>query len=424
VNGIRVLRRGVLREEIVLEMELCLESDAHFRAQGAYGVSFGVRDIEFCCRARLTASPLFREWPAVGGVTIQLIQMPRLHFETTGCISVLNFSPLSFLLKRFLFAWLGRPQLIRLNVSQYLPTRARRLTEPRLLIKIDVLEALNLPFGRQRKAMILFHLFNPIRRLLFGTSGLQVELVLADQRRRTRALRACPHPEWTQNFMFISERVVTANLSPTSDSIPDDQSGKESNSNVHVLTNSTLQVHLMHLPQGVQQGRSKDTAQILGSCHLPINCFHQPDSTLNGREFEAPLHLFEREVSRNPRSRFPTVAARLSTESAAASKVVLRVSCLPLTDDRNALQSEGADRLVRANWPLAVLTVLVDSASGLETAARYVRAPELRPLVRVSVGNQQMVTSVQERTAQPVWEQTLQFYLYNPKLEEMLVEVI
>lgn len=432
VNGIRVLRRGVLREEIVLEIEICLDSDAHFQAQGAYDLSFGVRNILFCCRARLTASPLFRVWPAVGAVTIQLIQMPRLHFETTGCLSILNFSPLSYMCKRLLFAWLGRPQQIRLNVAQYLPARARRLTEPRLLIKVDVLEALNLPFGRQRKAMQLLNLLNPLRRFWFGNSGLQVELVLVDQRRRTRMHRLRPHPEWAQNFMFISEQLMGSSQVETKWSPQMDWNGDNQGSLNPRSLKSILQVRLFHIRRADQPPYRQGPTRLVGVCNLPINYFHRPDSVLNGREFDASLQMIQPEVTRAAKKTVESSVIDLASSPSPASsstgmtdaaRIALRISCLPLTDDRNALQSEGADRLSRANWPLAVLTVLVDSASGLETASRHVRAPELRPLVRVSVGNQQMVTSVQERTAQPVWEQTLQFYLYNPKLEEMLVEV-
>jgi len=71
-----------------------------------------------------------------------------------------------------------------------------------------------------------------------------------------------------------------------------------------------------------------------------------------------------------------------------------------------------------------VLSVLIESVTGLETTAKQIQIPELRSLVRISVGNSTQVTSAKERTGYPVWDQALHFLLFNFKLETINIEVV
>ena len=416
------MRRGVRREEVVMDMELQLDNDVQLQVAGAFDIRAGIRGIFFRCKLRVLASPLFREWPAVGGVVVQLLQPPQLHLQTTGFLQVLNFFPWTNVLRNFLFAWFGCPNHFKINVARFIPLRARRLIEPLLLLKVDLLEAINLPVNRRRRVLCCF---DPLTCSVVGGSGLLAELVLGDQRKRTRPQRSRPHPDWTQSFVFVSDRLPNVEE-------PMGESG------------SVLLLRVLLL-----SGRQRTHPRQIGYCQFPLLWFHQVDSELNGREFDAPLftsvsmmpgHMKataipvvapvnssdQRASSNNAISKVLNQSGsrrRLLQDGPGASRVVLRLSCLPLGTDRNRLQTNSVEKLGKANLPLAVLSILVDSASGLETVARQMQTPELRPLVRISVGNQQQVTSVQERTGHPVWEQTLQFLLYNPKLEDVSIEV-
>ena len=45
-------------------------------------------------------------------------------------------------------------------------------------------------------------------------------------------------------------------------------------------------------------------------------------------------------------------------------------------------------------------------------------------MVRITVGNQTQVTSIKERTGYPVFEEVLNFMLFNPKLGYCLNKII
>ncbi|RWS17889.1 hypothetical protein B4U79_17186 [Dinothrombium tinctorium] len=143
---------------------------------------------------------------------------------------------------------------------------------------------------------------------------------------------------------------------------------------------------------------------ILGVFTAPISLFMEPE--FNGLLFSTPL-------------RDPDNAKFVKNGK---TQLHFRISYFNLSTDIKSLKlSHG---LMRRNLPVAVLTVLVDYATGLETAAKQVKTPELRSLVRVSVGNQVQVTSIKERTGYPIWEESLDFFLFNPHLEDIYIEVV
>ena len=102
--------------------------------------------------------------------------------------------------------------------------------------------------------------------------------------------------------------------------------------------------------------------------------------------------------------------------------LTFRINYFTLTSEVEQMNESA--RFSVNHLPIGSLAVFVDHVVGVSTSHSSVRAPEIRPMVRVSVGNQTSVTSIQERTGSPIYEDPLNFLLYNPQLEDILVEMV
>jgi hypothetical protein len=148
--------------------------------------------------------------------------------------------------------------------------------------------------------------------------------------------------------------------------------------------------------------------ELIGQFSIPVESFMK-NKELNAQEVSVPL------IKRDP---------HLNTESKLKSMLSFRVIWSELLKESDGKELESISTQSRTHLPVAALSVLVDSATGLDTCKAKVRSPELRPLVKINIGNQVCVTSVKRRTGNPVWEESYHFLLYNPKIENISIEVI
>ena len=97
------------------------------------------------------------------------------------------------------------------------------------------------------------------------------------------------------------------------------------------------------------------------------------------------------------------------------SELEMTISVVNLSRDVNLLHQEH--RATSSMYPCAVLSVWIDSASDLSLVGYpEMVTPEQRPMVRITVGNQQQVTSIKSRTANPTWTESFVFTLVNPDI--------
>ena len=136
--------------------------------------------------------------------------------------------------------------------------------------------------------------------------------------------------------------------------------------------------------------------QLIGKFSIAINQFDE-NKELNGREVTVPLTRPKEDDN---------------THKARTTELSFRVSLFKLTTNVDKLKENL--RLSRAQLPVASLSVLIDSAFGLDSCTAQVRSPELRPLVKISVGNQVRFTTCKRRTGFPGLGRIASLYSLQP----------
>ncbi|RWS29831.1 Extended synaptotagmin-2-B-like protein [Leptotrombidium deliense] len=106
------------------------------------------------------------------------------------------------------------------------------------------------------------------------------------------------------------------------------------------------------------------------------------------------------------------------------SQLHYRISCFELStrlpDIKDSL------KLARFGFPTGVMTVFVDSASGLTNFSRQKEAilGAFHPYASVRLGNMTFETPLSDQSHTPIWEQVFYFPMFNPHLQELFVQVI
>lgn len=163
-----------------------------------------------------------------------------------------------------------------------------------------------------------------------------------------------------------------------------------------------------------------DQDLLLGHVSIPAKFWSQNGTTHNGTAFTCNLfHPVGLKQLVNEKKEESTITFRVSTYKLSKKKPLMnRVK--ETTSDEGVIPAvisaseEGAIS--------AVISVFVDSVTNLnQVPLCSVRSPELRTLVRVEVGNRVEVTSIKDRTGNPIFKQLLRLPVFNPKLENVCV---
>lgn len=359
ISGVRVVKRGVKKEDAILECELTFDSNLSLQIEGNYLIKFGLERFNFRTKIRVVAGPLFREIPAVGSITINLIDRPHIEWKFTGCLQILNLKLIKSFASYFISYWLGQPLKSKLSIAKFLPLRELKLRDPIELFKVDLIEALNLPRGQMK--------------ICCQTRKVDTYCLVSidNDEKSTDVQQETDNPEWNQTLMFFIY-----------------EKKKQSLIEIYVYD------------------EQPEEDELIGFVKMNTERFRSENSEFNGREFDVQLL--------DPETKSPLKSGH--------TKLVFRISWFRLTNELAKIRKSL--ELSKSLLPVATLSVLVDSASGMETVVHQIQTPELRTLVRITVGNQVQVTSIKERTGYPVWEEVLNFMLFNPMLEDVFVEIV
>ena len=359
ISGVRVVKRGVKKEDAILECELTFDSNLNVQVEGNYMLRFGLERFNFRSKIRVVAGPLFREVPAVGSITVNLIDRPNIEWKFTGCLQILNLNLIKSFAAYFVSYWLGQPLKSKLSIAKFLPLRELKLRDPVELFKVDLIEALNLPRGQMK--------------ICCQTKKADTYCLVSidNDEKSTNVQQDTDNPEWNQTLMFFIYEAKKQSL---------------------------IEIYVYD--------EQPDEDELIGYVKMSTEHFRFENSEFNGREFQVQLL--------DPETKSPLKYGH--------TKLVFRISWFQLTNELTKIRKSL--ELSKSLLPVATLSVLVDSASGMETVVHQVQTPELRTLVRITVGNQVQVTSIKERTGYPVWEEVLNFMLFNPMLEDVFVEVV
>jgi hypothetical protein len=313
-------------------------------------------------KTRLIVRPLFHELPVLGEVQISLLEQPKINWQFTGLLTILNWDVIKNLVQCIIAYFFLNPHKFTLKLAKEIPVKELKLREPIGLLRIEVMTAKNLPSIDSKITSCI--------PTCSGKPDGYCKVEVEQQLMSTQVIANDTNPEWNQEFCFLVHDSIENSIVMTvwdEDLVDDD---------------------------------------FIGRFSIPIKSFVD-NKLINGQEITVPLSKKE---------------STHSEEKGPPPTISFRVSWFQLSTDKRKL--EATANQARAQLPVAALSVLVDSATGLETCTAQVRSPELRPLVRISVGNEVHVTTIKRRTGYPVWEEPHHFILYNPKLETIHIEVI
>ena len=380
ITGIHVMNRGVRREDLIIDCELTFDSDLNIEIKGLklisietkikcslisgkYFIDFGIKWFYFKAKTRILLTPLFRDLPVVGNVQISFLEKPKINWKFTGLLTIMNWDFVKNCVTCVVSYFFENPHYFVINLAKILPIKEMKLKEPIGLLRVEVMSA---KYAERTDMTRVWGCLPSCARQSDPYCKVEVE----EQEMSTNVIRNNSNPEWYQEFCFLVH-----------------------NSIVNSIVMSVLDEDMIE-------------DQLIGRFSIQIKDFVDYQE-LNGREVTVPLtkaNQRSQEMTKNwPRMSF-------------------RVSWFKLTTDIKFLDNNL--RVSRAQLPVASLSVHIDSATGLDSCTAQVRSPELRPLVKISVGNQVRYTTCKRRTGCPVWEESHHFILYNPIWETIHIEVI
>ena len=360
ISGINVKRRGLNLEDVIIDFDIIFNSDLNFLIKGKYSIKAGIERFFIRSRLRIILSPLFHEQPSIGKIYIMLASTPQLDWTFNGAFEPLNLNIFKSIASKCLFFWLGVPSKVSINIAKQIPSRESKLKEPKGLVQIDINEASNLPRSKS---------FCPSRNVN-AYCVVSVEKI----EKWTQVMKNTSCPEWNASFFFL------------------------------VNQNDNNLIRFAVFDEESDNKKEKD--RLIGTFSASIDTFAITNPEINGRELTASLWDHQTGLPINKD----------------VTKISFRVSWFRLSNNKAKIKT--CQKSSRNKLPVAVLSVLIESVTGLETTAKQIQIPELRSLVRISVGNSTQVTSAKERTGYPVWDQALHFLLFNFKLETINIEVV
>lgn len=319
---------------------------------------------------RFLLTPLFQSPPVVGRIQMSFLERPKIDWQFTGLLNLLNWDLLKKMVQCVASYFFENPRCFTINLAKELPVREMKLKEPTCLLRVEIMSAKNADRPDMPK---IFGCLPACARQSDPYCKVEVE----EQEMQTNVIQNNSNPEWYQEFTFLVHDSI---LNPITMSVMDEDMIED---------------------------------QLVGKFSIAINQFDE-HKELNGREVTVPLSVSDGTDG--------FANQNIKESKSKKAELSFRVSLFKLTTNIGKLKENL--RLSRAQQPVASLSVLIDSAYGLDTCTTQVRSPELRPLVKISVGNQVRYTTCKRRTGFPVWEESHHFILYNPILEMIHIEVI
>lgn len=372
VTGIRVVSKGIRRDEVIVEAELSYMSDMmvdvqadvsydlkidlwkiHINRKINFSMNAGIDHLFFSTKVRLHLKPIFAGPPVIGSVTFCLLEKPQLDWNFTGVLKILNVVCIRSMISRCMGSLLADPMSVNINIAKFIPSDEMKVGHPIGMVQMEIIRVTDLPLNKQG---------------LISRAPDSFVLIEVDG-----------ETQWTQ---------VVPN-----DSIPVFNSQMSFLLNSH---NGLIKMAVYH------EDKRQDI--LLGQVSIPIRHFTRHKEA-NGRLWTAPLF-------------HPIVFEAIN---GGKSRIEFRVTGYNLSKDGTCHMRQQQI----PESPLAVVTVFIDSGFNLSNIPLTgLRSPELKVLVRVRVGNTSKITSVREREANPIWREALIFSLINPRLEDVNIDVI
>ncbi|XP_065684165.1 extended synaptotagmin-2 isoform X2 [Hydra vulgaris] len=147
LGGIKVFSEHVPPNQIIADMELIYAGDALIELALDNGISGGISDIQIngMLRVEITLLP---KHPFIGGISLYFIETPKLNYNFTNLLNILEIPGISHivnsLLKEALESFVVFPNRLKIPIANPTDIETFRFYYPKGILKIEILEAKNL----------------------------------------------------------------------------------------------------------------------------------------------------------------------------------------------------------------------------------------------------------------------------------------
>lgn len=178
------------KSEFIFDMDLCYNGDATIKL-AVKRVKLGLSNIELRGILRVIFKPLVAEYNPVGGVTVFFLNRPKLKFDLTNLLNVLDLPGLKSSLRRItddvIASFVVLPNRIAIPLASGVDASDLQYPIPEGVLRVKVVEAKNLiakDFGLVKK----------------GKSDPYAIIRVGAQSFRTKVVENDLNPEWNETF--------------------------------------------------------------------------------------------------------------------------------------------------------------------------------------------------------------------------------
>ena len=178
------------KSEFIFDMDLCYNGDATIKLS-VKRVKLGLSNIELRGILRVIFKPLVAEYNPVGGVTVFFLNRPKLKFDLTNLLNVLDFPGLKSSLRRItddvLASFVVLPNRIAIPLATGVDASDLQYPIPEGVLRVKVVEAKNL-------------LAKDLGLVKKGKSDPYAVIRVGAQSFRTKVIDNNLNPEWDETF--------------------------------------------------------------------------------------------------------------------------------------------------------------------------------------------------------------------------------
>lgn len=178
------------KSEFIFDMDLCYNGDATIKL-AVKKVKLGLSNIELRGMLRIIFKPLVAEYNPVGGITVFFLNRPKLKFDLTNLLNVLDLPGLKSTLRRItddvIASFVVLPNRIAVPLATGVDGSDLQYPIPEGVLRVKVVEARNLTakdFGLVKK----------------GKSDPYAIIRIGAQSFRTKVIGNNLNPEWNETF--------------------------------------------------------------------------------------------------------------------------------------------------------------------------------------------------------------------------------
>ena len=196
VGGVKAHVSKVRRSEVVLDLDIIYAGDAKITLI-AKGLTAGIEDLQIRGTLRVVLYPLVSQVPLIGGITLYFVNRPKVDFDLTNALNVLDMPGINMLLRSIVSDTIAQfvvlPNKITVPLAEDVKSEQLKNRLPDGLLRIKVVE------GKQLQAEDFNFVGKP-------TSDPYVKITVGAEKFKTAVKNGTLNPIWNEIFeVFIDE---------------------------------------------------------------------------------------------------------------------------------------------------------------------------------------------------------------------------